>query len=123
MGGKNDDLGEHPHPQSKTYMKDLQKRVSEFVEKYNLEHSPEVTALDLVSEIGEVAKEILESGDYGKKKLAPTDEMKKELGDALHSLITLANTLNIDLEEALQTVLKKYENRLQEKGTVGSGRE
>lgn len=46
-------------------MKNLQQKVKEFVEKYNLEHSAEISTLDLVTEIGEVAKEIIKSTNYG----------------------------------------------------------
>jgi NTP pyrophosphatase (non-canonical NTP hydrolase) len=103
-------------------MKDLQKKVLDFVERHNLKHSPEVSVLDLVSEIGEVAKEILKSGDYGKNPPATTAEMKAELGDALYSLITLANSLDIDLEEALNMVLEKYEKRIKKTDSSGNGR-
>ena len=37
------------------------------------------------------------------------------MGDVLFSLITLANSLDVNLEVALETVLKKYEKRI-EKG-------
>ena len=103
-------------------MKNLQKKVLVFVERYNLKHSSEVSALDLVSEIGEVAKEILKSGNYGKNPPQKTAEMKSELGDALYSLITLANSLDIDLEEALNMVLEKYEKRIKNTDSSGSGR-
>ena len=103
-------------------MKDLQKKVQVFVKKHNLTHSPEISALDLISEIGEVAKEILKSGDYGKNTPQKTTEMKGELGDALYSLITLANSLDIDLEEALNMVLEKYEKRIKKTDSSGSGR-
>ena len=52
--------------------------------------------LDLVSEIGEVSKELLKSSDYGKGDLKVTEDMKKEMGDVLFSLIVLANELDID---------------------------
>jgi len=42
-----------------------------------------------------------------------------ELGDVLYSLITVANTFNIDLEDALLQVLEKYKKRL-ENGSLGS---
>jgi len=103
-------------------MKDLQKKVLDFVERYNLKHSPETSALDLVSEIGEVAKEILKSGKYGKNPPVATAEMKGELGDALYSLIALANSLGIQLEEALNMILKKYEERIKKTDSSGSGR-
>ncbi|MBU2036319.1 hypothetical protein KKC36_02635, partial [Patescibacteria group bacterium] len=49
----------------------------------------------------------------------PRQEVKSELGDVLYSLITVANSLDIDLEEALDLVLEKYQKRL-EKGSAGS---
>ena len=42
-----------------------------------------------------------------------------ELGDVLFSIITIANAFEIDLEEALNKVLKKYEKRIK-KGSSGS---
>ena len=68
--------------------------------------------LDLVSEIGEVSKEVLKMTDYGQKPPEPRAETKSELGDVFFSLIVAANLLNIDLEEALEEVLKKYSQRL-----------
>lgn len=103
-------------------MKNLQKIVLDFAKKYNLTHSNEIIALDLVSEIGEVAKEILKSTDYGQTPPKKREELKKEIGDALYSLINLANFNEIDLEEAVTQVLKKYEKRLQ-KGSAGSENE
>lgn len=103
-------------------MNDLQQKVKEFVEKYNLEHSVEISTLDLVTEIGEVAKEIIKSTNYGKEEPKEREELKGELGDAFYSFIVLANKHNINLEEALDTVLRKYEARLKDKGSAGSGR-
>lgn len=100
-------------------MKDIQKRVREFCEKNNLELSPEHRLLDVFSELGEVAKEILKMTDYGRKPMEFREEIKSELGDALYSLITVANSFDIDLEQALEMVLKKYEKRI-EKGGIGS---
>ena len=75
--------------------------------------------LDLMSELGEVAKEVLKMSDYGKKPIQFREEIKGELGDAFYSLITVANYFNIDLEEALNIVIKKYKKRLK-KGSAGS---
>jgi len=100
-------------------MKNLQKKVEEFVAKYNLQHEPEIDALDFVSELGEVVKEILKTTNYGKEKPKYRQEMKDEIGDAFYSLIKLANHYNVDLEEALESALKKYEKRLQ-KGSASS---
>lgn len=98
----------------------MQKKVAEFVAQNNLDTGAEFRALDLMSEIGEVAKEILKMTDYGKSDAEPREEIKGELGDALFSLMALANRLDVDLEEALDSVLQKYAKRLQQGGSAGS---
>lgn len=100
-------------------MKEIQEKVKKFCKENNLETSVEHRTLDLISEIGEIAKEILKMTDYGRKPLEFREGIKNELGDALFSLIAIANKFDIDLEEALNTVLGKYEKRLQ-KGSAGS---
>lgn len=100
-------------------MKQVQKRIKEFCEINRLSNDPQVRMLDIVSEVGEVSKEILKMSDYGAKKPEFREEIRGELGDLLFSLMTLANSLDIDLEEALEIVLKKYEKRLA-KGSAGS---
>ena len=75
--------------------------------------------LDTMSELGEVAKEILKMSNYGRKPIEYGEELKSELGDVLYSLITIANTFDIDLEDALSQVLEKYKKRLK-KGSAGS---
>ncbi|MBD3281378.1 nucleotide pyrophosphohydrolase [Candidatus Uhrbacteria bacterium] len=100
-------------------MKDLQKRVAQFVADNGMDTKPEFRALDLVSEVGEVAKEILKMTDYGRAAAKPREEIKSELGDVLFALTALADSLDVDLEEALEMVLGKYTKRL-EKGSAGS---
>ncbi|MBU0952820.1 MAG: nucleotide pyrophosphohydrolase [Nanoarchaeota archaeon] len=103
-------------------MNDLQKLVRAFCKKHGLESSPEHHLLDAVSELGEVAKVLLEMTDYGRKPMAHSDEINVELGDLLYSLITVANAFDVDLEGALHLSLEKYEKRLQ-KGSPGSENE
>lgn len=98
----------------------MQKVVKEIVEKYNLETSIESRYIDLVSEVGEVGKEILKSNDYGKKEFLKTDNMELEIGDALFSLICISNSLNIDIDKVLNDSIKKYEKRFEEKGNISS---
>ena len=100
-------------------MKKIQQKIKDFCKKHNLESSPEHRILDTMSELGEVAKEVLKMTDYGRKKAEYREEIKPELGDLLFSLITIANSFDVDLEEALNMVLEKYEKRLQ-KGSAGS---
>lgn len=104
------------------YLKDIQKKIKEFTTKNNLEASVEIRTLDLVSEIGELSKEVIKSSDYGTKEFKVTENLEYELGDVLFVTLFLANKLNIDIETALEKVLSKYEKRAN-KGGIGSENE
>ncbi|WP_026477816.1 MazG nucleotide pyrophosphohydrolase domain-containing protein [Alkaliphilus transvaalensis] len=101
-------------------LKDIQNKVEVFIKNNNLDATVEVRVLDLVSEVGELAKEVLKGSNYGKKSLALSDEWEKEIGDVLFSLITIANMTSIDLEKSLIVVLDKYKKRMEEKGHIAS---
>lgn len=97
----------------------MQDRVREFVAEHDLDAPPEYRLLDLVSEVGELAKDACESTDYGASgEGAVTSD---ELGDALFCLLALADSLDLDADEALDEALAKYETRLIETGDAGSG--
>lgn len=100
----------------------MQKQVAKFVELHGLRAGVAHRMLDLVSEIGELSKELLKSTDYGKKEFRSGENWEEELGDVLFSLICVANATGVDLGQALATVLEKYERRLEFKGNAGSGR-
>lgn len=103
-------------------MQDIQEEVKKLIKKYNLESSSEIRFIDFVSEVGELGKEILKGNNYGKKEYCNTENLESEFGDVFFSLICIANELNIDLKQALDEVLKKYENRFSKKGNIGSGK-
>jgi NTP pyrophosphatase (non-canonical NTP hydrolase) len=103
-------------------MRKLQGKVRVFCEERGLNASAEARLLDAVSEMGEVAKAILKSGDYGKKAPSGSSELEEELGDLLFSTMALANKLDIDLESSLERALEKYRIRLEKKGTASSGK-
>jgi hypothetical protein len=81
-----------------------------------------VRALDLVSEVGELAKEILEGTDYGSALFEAPEGWTGELGDSLFALVCLANSTGVDLEAALNAALEKYRERLALGGYAESGR-
>ena len=99
----------------------FQKEVARFVYQHELEIRVEDRMLDLTSEIGELAKEILNATGYGRQPFCPHATWRDELGDVLFSLICLANSTDIDLLDALQRVINKYHQRLASKGDAGSG--
>ncbi len=100
----------------------IQKRTAEFVELHGLETNVVYRMLDLVSEIGELSKEILKATDYGNSGFQPGEDWEEELGDVLFSLICVANSTGVDLEQALSKVLEKYRKRIESKQDAGSGR-
>lgn len=100
-------------------MTDNQQHVHEFCKENGMLCSPEHRALDLVSEIGEVAKEILKTTNYGAHARSTRKELHEELGDAYFSLLELANTLDVDLDGALEDAIGKYRKRLKT-GSAGS---
>ena len=75
--------------------------------------------LDLSSEVGELAKEVLKSTAYGTKPFTPTASLEEELGDCLFSLLCLSQCLGLEGEAALGKALEKYEKRFAERGTIG----
>jgi len=99
----------------------MQESVKEFIEKYRLRTDGQTRYIDLVSEIGELGKEIIKSTDYGKNEFAQNSHITSEIGDCMFSLLSLCCELNIDAEEALRDSLSKYEQRFMEKGEIGSG--
>ena len=100
--------------------RDEQRKVADFVDAQDLETPPEYRLLDLVSEVGELAKDANTSTGYG----ASPDDLEiaaDEIGDALFALLALADSLEIDAGEALDEALEKYERRLDGAETPGSG--
>jgi NTP pyrophosphatase (non-canonical NTP hydrolase) len=101
-------------------MKVFQDTVARFVEAHRLAISVQARLLDLISEVGELAKEVLKATHYGHEPFQPTQDWADELGDLFFSLICIANSTGVNLEEALQSVLQKYESRFARKGDAGS---
>lgn len=99
----------------------MQERVKLFCEKYNLSAASMIRLLDLVSETGELAKGFLKEANYGdEKNIIKNEKIFLEFGDVLFSLFSLANSLDINAEEALNSALEKYERRFGERGTLSS---
>lgn len=97
-----------------------QKKVMNFIQSNKLDMTITYRALDLISEVGEVAKEICEQSGYGQCSFKSHENLVVELGDTFFSLCALANKCNIDLNYALDASLSKYQTRLQSKGRVSS---
>jgi len=102
-------------------VKESQEKVWAFATRYGLLRAPELHLLDLLAEVGEVAKAILTASDYGQHAPKLSPQLAEELGDAGYALFALACAVEVDLETALEQALAKYEARLKERGDPGSG--
>jgi len=98
---------------------DDQARVAAFLDDHDLHAPPENRVLDLASEVGELAKNVNETTDYG--ATGGPDVDRDELGDALFCLLALADELDYDAGDALDEALAKYEDRIADSGSAGSG--
>lgn len=94
-------------------MEEMQKRVDEYISQFSVGYfSPLAMMARLTEEVGELAREINHTyGEKTKKDSEPEKAVSEELGDVLFVIITLANSLNIELDEAFQTVMHKFETR------------
>lgn len=102
-------------------VRELQGRAQRFVRENDLEAATVVRLLDLVSEVGEVAKDVLESSDYRRGTFEPGPSLREELGDAFFSRVCIANTSGVDLEECFEEALERYRARLGAQRNAGSG--
>ncbi len=101
---------------------EIQDKVNKFTKDKGINSNVNIRIIDLVSEVGELSKELLKGTDYGTKQFSNTEGWESEMGDVLFSLICIANETGTNLENCLNYVLDKYEKRFASKGDVGSGR-
>ncbi|MCU9613693.1 nucleotide pyrophosphohydrolase [Caldibacillus lycopersici] len=94
-------------------MQDLQQEVDKYIGQFKEGYfSPLALVARMTEELGELAREV--NHYYGEKPKKPTEEVKtveEELGDMLFVLICFANSLGIDLEQAHNRVMDKFNTR------------
>lgn len=103
-------------------MRKEQEQAARLIKDFGLMTNPASRFLDLNSELGELAKELLKAGNYGGKTITVTDGVKDELGDCLFSMLALCEALGLDGEEHFYHALEKYRRRLADTGRADSGR-
>ncbi|WP_026694843.1 nucleotide pyrophosphohydrolase [Peribacillus kribbensis] len=97
------------HKTVKELQQEVDRYISQFKEGY---FSPLAMMARMTEELGELAREI--NHYYGEKPKKDTEDEKaveEELGDILFVLICFANSLGIDLEEAHDRVMNKFNTR------------
>ncbi|WP_423189184.1 nucleotide pyrophosphohydrolase [Alkalibacterium sp. f15] len=96
-----------------TEMNDMQSRVDRYISQFKDGYfSPLVQLARLSEEVGELAREI--NHVYGEKQKKPSEAekpMEEEIADVLFVLISLSNSLDIDLSEAFDLTMNKFESR------------
>ena len=103
----------------------MQDTVERHMRRYGLSGNAEIRYIDLVSEVGELGKEILKTVDYGKKSVISgrheySDNAKMEMGDCIFAPLALCCGMRIDAREALETALAKYDERFSTGGGISS---
>ena len=87
-------------------IKQLQKQVDDWIEKYGVRYFNELTNMAILTEeVGELARVI--SRKYGEQsfKEGEKSNLAEEMSDILFVLICLANQTNVDLESAFKNKL------------------
>ena len=94
-------------------MKQLQEEVDTYIGQFKEGYfSPLAMLARMTEELGELAREVNHYyGEKPKKASEKENTIEEELGDMLFVLICFANSLNIDLEEAHNRVMDKFNTR------------
>ncbi len=98
---------------------EAQRAVDAYVGQFQEGYWPPLSNLArLIEEVGELARELNHRyGHKPKKKDEPEQDIALELADILFVLVVLANQQKIDLEDAFERVLEKYQVRDAERWT------
>ena len=91
----------------------MQKEVDEWIGQFEEGYFPPLAMLArLTEEVGEIARVLMHR--HGGKKPKPGEpegDPGEEIADAIFVLICMANSMNIDLDEAFTAVMTKYRQR------------
>ncbi|KKK37613.1 nucleotide pyrophosphohydrolase [Mesobacillus campisalis] len=100
-------------------VKELQDEVDKYISQFKEGYfSPLAMLARMSEELGELAREVNHSyGEKPKKSEEKEKAIEEELGDMLFVLICFANSLNIDLEEAHDLVMRKFNTRDKDRWT------
>lgn len=94
-------------------MVEMQKVVDEYISQFKVGYfSPLAMMARMTEETGELAREINHYyGEKLKKESEEEKEISEELADILFLVICMANSLDIDLTEAFNLTMEKFETR------------
>lgn len=103
-------------------IRDMQTQVDHWIGQFEEGYfPPAVMIMRLAEELGELSREVNHSfGPKTKKPGEPEGSIAMELGDLLFVIISFANALDIDLEQAFRAVMDKYAVRDKMRWTLRS---
>lgn len=91
----------------------VQKEVDEWISQFEEGYfAPLPMLARLTEEVGELARAVMHHHG-GKKPKAGEDpgDIGEEIADAIFVLVCLANSLDVDLDEKFEAMMKKYRER------------
>lgn len=91
----------------------MQDEVDAYISQFKVGYfSPLAMMARLTEEVGELAREVNHyHGEKQKKASEGEMTLEEELGDVLFVVITMANALDIDLEDSFNLVMEKFQTR------------
>ncbi|CAG9622633.1 putative protein YpjD [Sutcliffiella rhizosphaerae] len=94
-------------------IQEMQKEVDNYISQFKEGYfTPLAMLARMTEELGELSREINHYyGEKPKKNTEKENTVEEELGDMLFVMICFANSLNIDLQEAHDRVMHKFETR------------
>lgn len=106
-------------------IKDLQHEVDQYISQFKEGYfTPMELMARLTEELGELSREVMHEFGPKKKKASENEgSMADEMGDVLFVLICMANSLDIDLQEAHDRVMEKFNSRDKNRWTRKEGTE
>lgn len=101
---------------------EMQKAVDDWIGQFQEGYFPPLAMLArLQEELGELAREVNHSyGPKPKKATEPEGSVALELGDMLFVLVSMANSLGVDLDQSFRAVMGKFQTRDQHRWTPKS---
>ncbi|ART76846.1 nucleotide pyrophosphohydrolase [Sutcliffiella horikoshii] len=104
---------------SEKTMQEMQKEVDNYISQFKEGYfSPLAMLARMTEELGELSREVNHYyGEKPKKSTEKENTVEEELGDMLFVMICFANSLNIDLQEAHDRVMEKFQTRDKDRWT------
>ena len=98
---------------SEKTLKAMQREVDQYISQFKEGYfSPLSMLARMAEEVGELAREVNHRfGEKPKKPTEPENSLEMELADILFIVICFANSQGIDLTEAFDQVMEKFQTR------------